>query len=78
MRCELERLEGQLSLGEVIDTDMYGRIAGHYRRIVETLGIERRQVDVTPDRDEYLAQETAREAAEAAAAEPAVETEPAE
>jgi hypothetical protein len=48
MRCELERLEGRLSLGEAVDTDMYGRIAGHYRRIVETLGIERRARDVTP------------------------------
>ena len=47
MRCELERLEGRLSVGEAIDTDLYGRIAGHYRRIVETLGIERRQRDVT-------------------------------
>jgi hypothetical protein len=48
MRCELERLEGQLSLGEAVDTDVYGRIAGHYRRICETLGIERRKRDVTP------------------------------
>jgi hypothetical protein len=48
MRCELERLEGQLSLGEAVDTDMYGRIAGHYRRICETLGIERRRRYVVP------------------------------
>src|SRR5450830_1150083 len=48
MRCELERLEGCLSLGEPIDTDQYGRIAGHYRRICETLGIERRKRDVSP------------------------------
>jgi hypothetical protein len=48
MRCELERLEGKLSLGEAVDTDVYGRIAGHYRRICETLGIERRKRDVTP------------------------------
>ena len=43
LRCELERLEGQLSLGHDIDTDMYGRIAGHYRRICSELGIERRR-----------------------------------
>src|SRR5450759_1345103 len=48
MRCELERLEGRLSLGEAVDNERYGRIAGHYRRIVETLGIERRARDVTP------------------------------
>ena len=57
MRCELERFEGQLSLGEAIDTDMYGRIAGHYRRIAATLGIERRSMrNVTPPTVEaYLA-----------------------
>lgn len=54
MRCELERLEGQLSKGEDIDTDLYGRIAGHYRRICETLGIERRKRDVTPTLSDYL------------------------
>jgi hypothetical protein len=48
MRCELERLEGKLSLGEAVDTDQYGRIAGHYRRICETLGIERKQRFVVP------------------------------
>jgi hypothetical protein len=47
LRCELERLDGRLSVGEAIDTDLYGRIAGHYRRIAETLGIERRSRDVT-------------------------------
>jgi hypothetical protein len=54
LRCELERLEGQLSLGEPIDTDVYGRLAGHYRRICETLGIERRQRDLTPSVAEYI------------------------
>jgi len=75
MRCELERLEGQLSLGEAIDTDMYGRIAGHYRRIVETLGIERRQRDVSPTLEE-IADEIAAE--EEAAAQRDTEREAAE
>lgn len=57
MRCELERLEGRLSVGEAIDTDMYGRIAGHYRRICETLGIERRQ-RVLPSVADYVAHAT--------------------
>lgn len=48
LRCELERLEGQLSLGASIDLDQFGRLAGHFRRIVETLGIERSARDVTP------------------------------
>jgi len=68
MRCELERLEGQLSLGEPVDTDMYGRIAGHYRRICETLGIERRRRDITHQSLEEIAAEleAEREVAEAA------------
>jgi len=55
LRCELERLEGKLSLGEDLDLDVFGRLAGHYRRIVETLGIERRKRDVTPSVDDYVA-----------------------
>jgi hypothetical protein len=61
LRCELERLEGQLSLGEPIDTDQYGRIAGHYRRVVETLGIERRARDVSTPTLEEIADEIAAE-----------------
>jgi hypothetical protein len=67
LRCELERMEGQLSLGKTIDTDAYGRIAGHYRRIAATLGIERRSMrNVTPPTVEaYLAHVAkTREAAE--------------
>ena len=54
LRCELERLEGCLSVGEPIDLDLFGRTAGHYRRICETLGIERRKRDLTPDLHDYL------------------------
>ena len=67
LRCELERMEGQLSLGKTIDTDAYGRIAGHYRRIAATLGIEKRSMrNVTPPTVEaYLAHVAkTREAAE--------------
>jgi hypothetical protein len=57
LRCELEKLEGQLSLGSSIDTDLYGRLAGHYRRIAATLGIEKRSIrNITPPTVEsYLA-----------------------
>jgi hypothetical protein len=57
LRCELERMEGELSLGKSIDTDTYGRIAGHYRRIVATLGIQRRNMrEINPPSVEsYLA-----------------------
>jgi hypothetical protein len=42
LRCELEKLEGRLSVGEAVDLDQFGRLVGHYRRCCETLGIERR------------------------------------
>jgi hypothetical protein len=48
LRCELERLEGRLSLGEAIDLELFSRTAGHYRRLCETLGIDRRKRDITP------------------------------
>jgi hypothetical protein len=47
LECELEQLEGRLSQGEQIDLDSYGRAASHLRRILETLGLERRAVDIT-------------------------------
>jgi hypothetical protein len=41
-------MEGRMSLGENVDLDLYGQLAGHLRRIFETLGIERRAKDMTP------------------------------
>ncbi len=48
MECELEAMEGKLSMGEEISLDLYTRTAGHLRRYCETLGIERVARDVTP------------------------------
>jgi hypothetical protein len=42
------RLEGRMSTGVDVDIDLYARTAGHFRRICETLGNERRKRDVTP------------------------------
>ena len=42
MEVELERLEGQLSLGQEIDLDAYSRISGNLRRVLESIGLERR------------------------------------
>jgi hypothetical protein len=42
LECELEQMEGRLSLGEEINLDSYGRAASHLRRILETLGFERK------------------------------------
>jgi hypothetical protein len=41
MECELERLEAQLSRYEPVDMLRYAQVAGHLRRIFETLGVER-------------------------------------
>lgn len=30
-----------MSLGEKVDLDCYGRLAGHVRRILETIGVQR-------------------------------------
>jgi hypothetical protein len=47
LECELEQMEGRMSLGEEVDLDAYGRGASHLRRILETLGLERKCRDVT-------------------------------
>jgi hypothetical protein len=41
MEVELERIEGQLSLGRDSDLDVYSRISSSLRRILESLGLER-------------------------------------
>lgn len=56
LRVEMEQLEGQLSTGADIDLDQYSRVAGHYRRICETLGLDRQARSVNiPSVNEYLA-----------------------
>lgn len=49
IEVQLEQAEAKMSEGSVdVDLDQYGRLAGHMRRMMETLGIERRVRDVTP------------------------------
>jgi hypothetical protein len=48
LEIELERMRGLLSANEQVDLDLYGRVAGQRRRILETLGLERKAKDVTP------------------------------
>jgi hypothetical protein len=55
LACELEQMEGRMSLGQQVDIDRFGRAASHLRRILEALGLERRARDVTPSLAEYLA-----------------------
>lgn len=49
IEVELEKLEGALAEGEPVDLDGYGRAAAQLRRILESLGLERRARDITPD-----------------------------
>ncbi len=54
---ELERMEGRLAEGLPVDLDLYGRLAAHQRRILESIGLERKAKDVSPpDLRTYLAQ----------------------
>jgi hypothetical protein len=55
IEIELEAMEGRLSQGGAADFDTYTRAAGHLRRLLETLGIERAKRDVVvPSLQEYL------------------------
>jgi len=42
LEVQCEALEARMSAGEEVDLDRYGRAASHLRRILETLGIERK------------------------------------
>lgn len=46
IECELEQMEGRLSQGDAVDLDVFTRAAGHLRRILELLGLERRPRDI--------------------------------
>jgi hypothetical protein len=55
IEAELERLQSRLSRGEEVDLEAFARVSGHLRRMWETLGIERKQRDVTtPTVEDYL------------------------
>jgi hypothetical protein len=53
LELELEQAEGRLSMGETVDMDLYIRATGTLRRTLESLGLERRAIDVTPSIAEY-------------------------
>ena len=42
LEIQLEQLECCMSQGDDVDIEIYGRIASHLRRILETLGVERK------------------------------------
>jgi hypothetical protein len=45
LEVELESMEAVLSEGGYVDIELYGRITGHLRRVLETLGLERKARD---------------------------------
>jgi hypothetical protein len=47
LEIELEQVEGRLSMGKAQDLATYATAASHLRRIFETLGLDRKQRDVT-------------------------------
>jgi hypothetical protein len=71
LECELEQMEGRLSQGEEVNLDSYGRAASHLRRILESLGLERKCRDallIDGEVEEPFSPMRARWAAEAEAA----------
>ena len=54
---ELERLESKFASGEASDRDLdlYQRASGNLRRLLESVGLQRRQRDVTPSLEQYIA-----------------------
>lgn len=67
MTVELERMEAVFAVrGEADpkDLELYQRTAGNLRRILESLGLQRRQRDITPTISEYAARRAAEKAAE--------------
>lgn len=57
LTVELERMEGAFALaGEASAEalDLYSRVAGNLRRLLESVGISRRPRDITPSLGEYL------------------------
>jgi hypothetical protein len=56
IEVELEKLEGRLSEGDEVDLDVYGRLVGQLRRILESLGIRREAKDIAPDLRTYVSQ----------------------
>jgi hypothetical protein len=58
IEVELERLEAKFSSGEAspTDLDLYQRAAGNLRRLLESVGLQRRSRDVTPSLTQYIAQ----------------------
>jgi hypothetical protein len=65
LEIELEKMEGELAEGKPVSLDLYGRLSGHLRRLVETAGVRRVKKDKVPTIHAYVRREREREQAEA-------------
>jgi hypothetical protein len=61
LTVELDRLEARFAVADASgdDLDLYQRTAGNLRRLLESVGLERRARDVTPTLAQYLASKAA-------------------
>ena len=56
IEVQLEQMEACMSEGDLkVDLDLYNRLAGNLRRMLETIGLERKARDVSPTLQSYLA-----------------------
>ncbi|WP_201766341.1 hypothetical protein [Sphingobium ummariense] len=65
LTVELERMEAAFATAgaaQPSDLDLYQRTAGNLRRLLESVGLERRQRNVTPTLSEYAARKAAEKA----------------
>lgn len=65
LTVELERMEAAFATAGAAqpgDLDLYQRTAGNLRRLLEAVGLQRRQRNVTPTIAEYAAQKAAEKA----------------
>jgi hypothetical protein len=63
MTVELERMEAMFAIaGEATSEqlDLYSRVAGNLRRLLESVGMSRRPRDVTPNLQSYLTSKAAK------------------
>jgi hypothetical protein len=61
LEIELEKMEGELAEGKPVSLDLYGRLSGHLRRLVETAGVRRVKKDKVPTIHAYVRRERERE-----------------
>jgi len=62
LTVELERMEAVFAVaGEATPDalDLYSRTAGNLRRLLESVGLQRRARDITPDLSDYFAANSA-------------------